>query len=208
MDIKTCLLFIIALPVIILLVIIFSPLFLLGFGSILRFFDELDSDFVLMAASMITAPIVIGFIFHFIEKRKERKIQEIQEMQETQETASIVKMHSEGESIESISKTLSKPLAEVRMRLGLPHISGIDAKVKSVFPRQNSEIKPRTAIFVTFTEYPGSVNSNIGIVWSSSHLPLLRVKIKGPFPIGELHIELDWAEGNNRYSLHYTVVDK
>ena len=135
-------------------------------------------------------------------------VRDIYKMQKAQETASIVKMHAEGESIDTISKTFSKPKYEIRRILELPRIYGIDAKVKSVSPVQNSEINPNTVITVDFTTHPGVVKSNVGTITDITGTITDRQKIEGPFPIGELHIELDWAKYNNKHSLHYTVVDE
>lgn len=123
----------------------------------------------------------------------------------------ILQRHSEGESVDKISKDMSIPKSEVRKILGLSHIYGIDARVQSVFPKQNTKIKPKRIITVYFTGDPGVVNSNIGTITSRrdsfSTYQGIR-KIKGPFPQGGLDIELEWAEGNVKYCLHYDVIGK
>ena len=70
---------------------------------------------------------------------------------------------------------------------------------ESVLPKSGSTIHPDKAILVLFTAVPEDLTVSLGTV----EVPLRRATITGPFPLGEIRIELTWADGS--HTLEYTV---
>ena len=70
---------------------------------------------------------------------------------------------------------------------------------ESVLPKNGSTIHPDQAIYVLFTAVPEDLTVSLGTV----NVSLRRATITGPFPIGEISIELTWTDGS--HTLEYTV---
>ncbi len=73
-------------------------------------------------------------------------------------------------------------------------------KFKSTSPENGSTIRPDESIIVIFTGIP----ENLTAVPGTIEEPKNRTTITGPFPVGDITIELMWADGTQ--TLEYTVV--
>ena len=78
-------------------------------------------------------------------------------------------------------------------------VEPIPVKFESVIPKSGSTIHPDKDILVLFTAVPKDLTVSLGTV----DVPLRRVTITGPFPFGEISIELTWADGS--HTLEYNV---
>ena len=73
-------------------------------------------------------------------------------------------------------------------------------KFRAAKPEIGSTLHPETAITVFFTGTPESLTVEPG----KESEPKSRITITGPFPLGDLKIELNWIDGTQ--TLEYTVV--
>lgn len=73
-------------------------------------------------------------------------------------------------------------------------------KFKSARPENGSTLHPDESIIVIFTGTPENLTTVLGTI---EH-PQNRTTLAGPFPLGDITIELTWADGTQ--TLEYTVV--
>ena len=71
---------------------------------------------------------------------------------------------------------------------------------RAAFPGTGSTLRPDQSIAIFFTAFPENLTVVPGTIGDSES----EIIISGPFPLGDLSIELTWAGGN--HTLEYTVV--
>ena len=77
-----------------------------------------------------------------------------------------------------------------------------EAFLASVTPAPGGELARNGSVTLTFTDNPGNVTANAGIVTGSGKTR----KILGPFPLGVLSLTIGWTNGDGSHTFSYIVV--